>query len=142
MLPLVLALAVICLLSPIQRSMLIKSQVANSYTLRPSLSIYVAPLILYFIITIRQFQIGQKSLQLLLVISLSIKSKKVRIAIISSKTIAPIIQQEKRIVYLFIRQLSAVFQALKGIIQPLEVALSLYYLLSSFYLQLFYSQLL
>ena len=142
MLPLVLALVVICLLSPIQRSMPVKSQVANPYTLRPSLSIYIAPLMLHFIITMRQSQTGRKSLQPLLVVSLSIESGGVRVAIASSRTIAPVVQQKEGTVHLSIRQLSVVFQTLRGIIQPLEVALGLYCLLSSFRLQLFYSQLL
>ena len=142
MLPLVLALAVIRLLSPVRRSVPIKSQVANPYTLRPSLSIRVAPLMLYFIINMRQSQIGRRSLQPLLVMSLSIESEGVRIAIASSRTIAPVVWQEEGTVRLSVRQLSVVFQAPRGIVQPLGVALSLYYLLSSFRLQLFYSQLL
>ena len=142
MLPLVLALVVIRLLSPIRRSMPIKSWVANPYTLRPSLSIRVAPLMLHFAITMRQSQIGQKSLQPLLVMSLSIESGGVRVAIASSRTIAPVVWQKEGIVRPSIRQLSVVFQALREIVQPLGVALGLYCLLSSFRLQLFYSQLL
>ena len=142
MLPLVLALVVIRLLSPIRRSILVKYLVANPYTLRPSLSICVAPLMLHFIITIRQSQIGQRSLQPLLVMSLSIESKRVRVVITSSRTVAPVIQQEEGTVCLSVRQLSVVFQALRGIVQPLRVALGLHYLLSSFRFQLFYSQLL
>ena len=139
MLPLVLALAVIRLLSPVRRSMPVKSQVANPYTLRPSSSIRVAPLMLYFAITIRQFQTRQRSLRPLLVMSLSIESGGVRVAITSSRTIAPVVQQEEGTVCPSVRQLSVVFQAPRGIVQPLGVAPSLYCLLSSFRLQLFYS---
>ena len=141
MLPLVLALVVIRLLSPVRRSIPVKSQVANPYTLRPSSSIRVAPLMLHFAITMRQSQTRRRSLQPLLVVSLSIESGGVRVAIASSRTMAPVVWQEKGTVRPSVRQLSVVFQALRGIIQPLEVALSLYHLLSNFYLQLFYSQL-
>ena len=140
MLPLVLALAVIRLLSPVRRSMPVKSQVANPYTLRPSSSICVAPLMLHFAITMRQSQTGRKSLQPLLVVSLSIDSGGVRVAIASSRTMALVVQQEEGTVRPSIRRLSVVFQVLRGIVQPLGVALSLYYLLSSFRLQLFCSQ--
>ena len=142
MLPLVLALAVIRLLSPVRRSMPVKSQVANLCTLRPSLSIRVAPLMLHFAITMRQSWKGRRSLQPLLVVSLSIESGGVRVAIASSRTMAPVVWQEKGTVRPSVRQLSVVFQALRGIVQPLRVALGLHYLLSSFRFQLFYSQLL
>ena len=140
MLPLVLALAVIRLLLPVRRSMPVKSWVANSYTLRPSSSIHVAPLMLYFAITVRQSQTRRRSLRPLLVVSLSIESGVVRVAIASSRTMAPVVRQEEGTVRPSVRQLSVVFQALRGIVWPLGVAPGLCCLLSSFRLQLFCSR--
>ena len=109
MLPLVLALAVIRLLLPVRRSMPVKSWVADPRTSRPSSSIRVAPLMLRSAITVRQSWTGRRSSQPLLVVSLSMESGVVRVAIASSRTMAPVVRQEEGTVRPSVRQLSVVF---------------------------------